>query len=334
MNKEQNIYNFKAPKSSNEETNFFNTKGRINRFAFFTRLLLVIVIYSISFFLFKYGIHKNFGFRLENFFETIHLYLLPFILILFTLIQGAKRMHDVNKSGWYFLMPFFNLYLAFSSGTKGNNDYGIDHNTIKDITYFDELEPNISKTNPTKKTNNSNKIDYSFTVFVFTVFVFIIIGILVVQSNKKAIKNSTIDVASKNIDSTINNNTNVIVNNKKETKFNEEVVIDTTTLINNNIESEFENIPEEYFEEKRDPYKTKDEANVYWNKKYTLYDLITDEPIFPDFINNQYIYKIYYSSNEDPVPYYGEFTEQELENHFFYKFKNKESCLKFCNSKK
>lgn len=333
MNKEQNIYNYKAPKSSNEETNFFNPNGRINRFAFFARLLLVIVIYSVSFLLFRYGIHKKFGFRIEIFYETVHLYLLPFILTLFTLIQGAKRMHDVNKSGWYFLIPFYNLYLTFSPGTKGNNDYGIDHKSIKGITYFDELETNIFKSNRTKNTNKSNPKDYSFTVFIITVFGIIIIGYLVVQSNKKAEKKSTIDVTSKNIDSTINNIN--VSNNNKGNEFNEQLLIDDTTkIISNNIDSEFENIPDEYFEEKRDPYKAKDEANVFWNRKYTLYDLITDEPIFPDFINNQYIYKIYYSSNEDPIPYYGEFTEQELENHLFYKFKNIESCSKFCNSKK
>jgi hypothetical protein len=85
---------------------------------------------------------------------------------------------------------------------------------------------------------------------------------------------------------------------------------------------------------KRDPEPRKDYANVFWNSKYTLFDLITDEPIFPIIENGVKIYRIYYSSNENPMPFNGEFTERELESLLYYKFKDKISCLKFCNSKR
>jgi len=84
----------------------------------------------------------------------------------------------------------------------------------------------------------------------------------------------------------------------------------------------------------RDPDSRKDYANVFWKRKYTLFDLITDEPIFPVIENGQKIYKIYYSSNADPSPYQGSFTENQLENHLFYKFKNKASCMEFCKTRK
>jgi hypothetical protein len=84
----------------------------------------------------------------------------------------------------------------------------------------------------------------------------------------------------------------------------------------------------------RDPDSRKDFANVFWKKSYTLFDLVTDEPIFPIIENGQKIYKIYYSSNEDPNPYSGSFTEEQLERHLFYKFKDLASCQKFCDSKK
>lgn len=80
----------------------------------------------------------------------------------------------------------------------------------------------------------------------------------------------------------------------------------------------------------REPDRRKDSANVFWKRKYTLFDLITDEPIFPIIENGEKIYKIYYSSIEDPNLYKGLFTEVELENHLFYKFKNKSSCIEFC----
>lgn len=39
---------------------------------------------------------------------------------------AIRRMHDVNKSGWFGLIPFYNIYLACSNGTQGPNSYGPD----------------------------------------------------------------------------------------------------------------------------------------------------------------------------------------------------------------
>jgi hypothetical protein len=83
----------------------------------------------------------------------------------------------------------------------------------------------------------------------------------------------------------------------------------------------------------RNPESRLDVANVFWKKEYTLFDLITDEPIYPISKGGKTIYQIYYSSNEDPTSHFGEFTPEQLENHLFYKFKNKENCEKFCDSK-
>jgi len=83
----------------------------------------------------------------------------------------------------------------------------------------------------------------------------------------------------------------------------------------------------------RNPEPRLDVANVFWKKEYTLFDLITDEPIFPISKGGFTIYQIYYSSNEDPTTHFGEFTPEQLEDHSFYKFKNKENCIKFCDSK-
>jgi uncharacterized membrane protein YhaH (DUF805 family) len=39
---------------------------------------------------------------------------------------SIRRMHDVNKSGWFILIPIYSFILIIMSGTKGDNKYGSD----------------------------------------------------------------------------------------------------------------------------------------------------------------------------------------------------------------
>jgi uncharacterized membrane protein YhaH (DUF805 family) len=51
------------------------------------------------------------------------------------LAAGVRRMHDVGKSGWFVLIPFYNLLLACTEGEKGPNQYGADpKNQLEDIS--------------------------------------------------------------------------------------------------------------------------------------------------------------------------------------------------------
>ena len=43
-----------------------------------------------------------------------------------TLAVAIRRMHDVGKSGWFLLIPIYNLILAATEGDRGSNEYGID----------------------------------------------------------------------------------------------------------------------------------------------------------------------------------------------------------------
>jgi len=58
---------------------------------------------------------------------------------------AVRRMHDVNKSGWYCLIPIYNLILACTEGTSGPNDYGSDP---KKTEFFDEIDQWGSSNNP------------------------------------------------------------------------------------------------------------------------------------------------------------------------------------------
>lgn len=48
------------------------------------------------------------------------------LLIIPSLAIAIRRMHDVNKSGWFILVPIYNLILATTTGTKGPNRFGED----------------------------------------------------------------------------------------------------------------------------------------------------------------------------------------------------------------
>ncbi len=47
-------------------------------------------------------------------------------IIVSSFAVGVRRMHDVGKSGWFLLIPFYNLILLFSAGDEGVNEYGPD----------------------------------------------------------------------------------------------------------------------------------------------------------------------------------------------------------------
>ena len=47
-------------------------------------------------------------------------------VIIPSIAVGVRRMHDVGKSGWFILIPIYNLILAVTDGDKGDNEYGSD----------------------------------------------------------------------------------------------------------------------------------------------------------------------------------------------------------------
>jgi uncharacterized membrane protein YhaH (DUF805 family) len=44
-------------------------------------------------------------------------------ILLPTIAVAIRRMHDVDKSGWFLLIPIYNFILAITSGTTGKNQY-------------------------------------------------------------------------------------------------------------------------------------------------------------------------------------------------------------------
>jgi uncharacterized membrane protein YhaH (DUF805 family) len=71
---------------------------------------------------------------------TVVFYVVPLTI---TFIISARRLHDLNSSGWLallLLIPVINLlfvlYLLFAPGSKGANDYGLPPKPNTAVTWF------------------------------------------------------------------------------------------------------------------------------------------------------------------------------------------------------
>jgi uncharacterized membrane protein YhaH (DUF805 family) len=61
-------------------------------------------------------------------------------ILLPSLGVAIRRLHDVNKSGWFILIPIYNLVLLVTPGTVGPNEYGPDPKGATDAFFTSEPE--------------------------------------------------------------------------------------------------------------------------------------------------------------------------------------------------
>jgi uncharacterized membrane protein YhaH (DUF805 family) len=58
-----------------------------------------------------------------------------YVLVMLALVLpglgvAIRRMHDVGKSGWYYLIPIYNIVLLATEGNAGPNQYGPDPKSV------------------------------------------------------------------------------------------------------------------------------------------------------------------------------------------------------------
>ncbi|WP_240646542.1 DUF805 domain-containing protein [Chitinophaga rhizosphaerae] len=63
--------------------------------------------------------------------------LIPYLAV------AVRRMHDLGKSGWFILIPIYNLILFATEGEKGDNEYGPD--PLETDTQFDFEKDSAAK---------------------------------------------------------------------------------------------------------------------------------------------------------------------------------------------
>ena len=99
-------------------TNYGDFNGRASRSEFWWFFLASFVAYLITGFIDA----LVFGFELTD--PTPISFILQVAIFIPTLTVSVRRIHDHGKSGWYVLVPFYNLYLFIVDGEAMPNAHG------------------------------------------------------------------------------------------------------------------------------------------------------------------------------------------------------------------
>jgi len=126
---EKTLKNGRNPKS-----HMSRTKNQIKKMNYYLKVLQNYATFSGRarrseywyFALFNIIISIGFGFvcGLMQVPQIANIYTLAILIP--SIAVGVRRMHDVGKSGWFLLIPIYNLILACTDGVKGDNEYGAD----------------------------------------------------------------------------------------------------------------------------------------------------------------------------------------------------------------
>jgi len=92
----------------------FSFDGRIRR----TEYCISLIMYAFSYFVALTLITTGGKFKVM----LALVILVPSVWFLWA--QCAKRCHDLGKSGWFQLIPFYIIWLLFAVGDSGSNEYG------------------------------------------------------------------------------------------------------------------------------------------------------------------------------------------------------------------
>lgn len=97
--------------------NYAKFNGRASRTEYWSFALINMLISNIPVLMVVWG-----NGRLDELMIVSYLYSL--VALLPGIAVAVRRMHDVGKSGWFVLIPIYNLVLALTKGDEGTNEFG------------------------------------------------------------------------------------------------------------------------------------------------------------------------------------------------------------------
>lgn len=93
---------------------YYSTKGRIGTTAFITRWISSFILAVIAYVV-----------LLDSPNASLVAGMVILLCSINVVIQSIKRMHDLNKRGWYVVLPVYNIILLLAPGDTVKNSYGI-----------------------------------------------------------------------------------------------------------------------------------------------------------------------------------------------------------------
>jgi uncharacterized membrane protein YhaH (DUF805 family) len=102
-------------------SNSFSFEGRIRRLEYGLSIIIYFAASFIIGLILGATVYSN-GMSVEEDKWILYVSLIP--VYWFGLAQGSKRCHDRGNSGWYQIIPFYGLWMAFAEGDNGINEYG------------------------------------------------------------------------------------------------------------------------------------------------------------------------------------------------------------------
>ena len=112
--------------------NYANFKGRATRPEYWYFYLFYVIISVVG---------GRVGVYLFDFQWLGTILVLPLLVPFFAV--AVRRMHDVDKSGWYIFIPIYSLILHATRGTEGENQYGPDPDAPEYTFDFENKEAEV-----------------------------------------------------------------------------------------------------------------------------------------------------------------------------------------------
>lgn len=117
-------------------TNFFKevytTNGRLNRLRYFKYQVILILVAALASMAFVF-VGRILTGTTDSVLITVPTGTLSFAASVGHVMLDVRRLHDLNKSGWFWLLLFvpliniiFMFYMWLAPGTAGYNNYGED----------------------------------------------------------------------------------------------------------------------------------------------------------------------------------------------------------------
>lgn len=120
--------------------NPFSFDGRIRRLEYGLTFIIYVVVYAIIM-----AISGGVAAAGSSSFLPLLVFVLIIPLVWFVWAQGAKRCHDVGRSGWWQLIPFYFFVLLFQDGDRNRNEYGTNpkHPEEADVLESETLDGHL-----------------------------------------------------------------------------------------------------------------------------------------------------------------------------------------------